>query len=123
MIPAFKLALRRDTAVHVNPREMGECREFRIADGASGFAVFYAPCVWDREAAKQMPVVKNMGVFQGDVVCYIQAWLLPRMPVAGELIYSPANSPYEVISCTDEEGIYVMNLFGTRSHPARYGKN
>jgi hypothetical protein len=109
--------------VFIEPSEFGTWREFRISDGHGGFKVFTAKVVWDMEAAKEQPVVKIHGVYLGDVICYIEHKHLPRMPVAGELIYSPANQPWEVLDVTDEESCYKISLSATRSQPARYGSN
>jgi hypothetical protein len=110
-------------SVFVNTSEFATTREFRISDGQGGFRVFLAKVVWDEEAVKQMPLVKIHGVYMGDVICYIEHKYLPRMPVAGELIYSPANQPWEVLDCTDEESCYKVALSATRSQPGRYGNN
>lgn len=109
--------------IFVNPTEFATWREFRIADGHGGFKLFQAKVVWDTEASKQMPLVKIHGVYMGDVICYIEHKYLPRMPVAGELIYSPANKPWEVLDCTDEESCYKLALTATRSQPGHYGRN
>lgn len=109
--------------VFVNTDEFATTREFRIADGAGGFTVFTAPVVWDTEAAKKQPIVAVHGVYLGDVICYIAHKYLPRAPVAGELIYSPANSPWEVLDCTDEENGYRLALSAYRSQPGHYGNN
>jgi hypothetical protein len=109
--------------VFINTGEMATVREFRIADGHGGFVVFTAKVVWDQEAMKEMPLVKIHGVYMGDVRCYIEHKYLPRMPVAGELIYSPANQPWEVMDITDEESCYVLALSAYRSQPAAYGSN
>lgn len=103
--------------------EFATVREFRISNGQGGFTLFTAKVVWDEESAKQMPIVKIHGVYLGDVICFIQHKELPRMPVAGELIYSPANQPWEVLDIVDEEGEYKMTLSMTRSQPGYYGKN
>jgi hypothetical protein len=107
----------------VNPDEFATWREFRINDGFGSFKVFMAKVVWDTEMAKQMPLVKIHGVYMGDVVCFIAHSYLPRMPVAGELIYSPANSPWEVMDITDEESCYRIMLGAYRSTPGKYGSN
>lgn len=107
----------------INTSEFATEREFRINDGHGGFKLFTAPVVWDTESVKQLPIVKMQGVFMGDVICYIEFRYLPRRPVAGELIYSPANQPWEVLDCTEEEGCYKLALYGTRSQPAAYGAN
>lgn len=109
--------------VFIEPSEFATWREFRISDGHGGFKVFQAKVVWDTEAMKQMPLVKIHGVYMGDVICYIEHKYLPRMPVAGELIYSPANSPWEVLDVTDEESGYRLALSATRSQPGHYGNN
>jgi hypothetical protein len=109
--------------IFMNIGEMATTREFRIGDGHGGFQVFSAPVVWDQEAVKELPLVKIHGVFMGDVRCHIEHKYLPRMPVAGELIYSPANQPWEVLDCTDEEYCYVLALSATRSLPRAYGNN
>jgi hypothetical protein len=109
--------------IFINTKEHATTREFRISDGRGGFRVFNAPVVWDTDALKIMPVVKIHGVFMGDVLCYMEHKYLPRRPVAGELIYSPANVPWEVMDCSDEEFCYKLALYGTRSQPGSYGKN
>jgi hypothetical protein len=122
------MALREQFAsdlsrIFINTAQMAITREFRISDGHGGFKVFDAPVVWDQEAVKELPLVKIHGVYMGDVRCHIEHKYLPRMPVAGEIIYSPANQPWEVLDCTDEESCYVLALSMTRSQPAYYGKN
>jgi hypothetical protein len=107
----------------VNPDEFATVREFRISNGQGGWTVFTCPVVWDNDAAKQLPVVKIHGVYLGDVLCYIEHKYLPRRPVAGELIYSPANQPWEVLDVTDEESCWKLALSATRSQPGRYGNN
>lgn len=109
--------------VFVNTDEFATLREFRISDGRGGFLVFNAKVVWDTEAAKVHPLVSIHGMYLGDVICYLQHKYVPRMPVAGELIYSPANQPWEVLDCTDEEGCYKLALSATRSQPGAYGRN
>lgn len=109
--------------VFLNTSEFATWREFRISNGHSGFIVFTAKTVWDNEAAKELPIVKIHGVYQGDLVAYIAHTTLPRPPVAGELIYSPANQPWEVIDVTDEESCWKVALSMTRSQPAHYGAN
>ena len=109
--------------VFINTDEFATTREFRVSDGQGGFRVFLAKVVWDTESAKQQPVVKIHGVYLGDVICYIERKYLPRMPVAGELLYSPANQPWEVLDCTDEESCWRIALSATRSQPGRYGNN
>jgi hypothetical protein len=103
--------------------EFAEEREFRIADGAGGFIVFTCPVVWDKDAVKEQPVVTIHGVFMGDVRCYIAHEYLPRAPVAGEIIYSPAIQPWEVLNCTDAESLYELSLAIHRSQPTQYGQN
>jgi hypothetical protein len=109
--------------IFIEESEFATVREFRISDGKGGFTLFTAKVVWDKEAAKQMPIVKVHGVYLADVICFMPHSLLPRMPVAGELIYSPANSPWEVIDSTDEESCYQLALSAYRSQPGHYGKN
>jgi hypothetical protein len=109
--------------VFINTDEHATVREFRISNGAGGFIVFTAEVVWDEEAAEQKPVVAIHGMYQGDVICYIAAKYLPRKPVAGELIYTPANKPWEVLKCTEEESCYMLALSATRSQPGAYGRN
>lgn len=103
--------------------EFATTREFRISDGHGGFKLFNAPVVWDTEQAKKQPIVSVHGVYLGDVICYIQHKYLPRAPVAGEIIYSPANQPWEVLDVTDEESCWRCALSATRSQPGYYGKN
>jgi hypothetical protein len=109
--------------VFMNTDEFATEREFRINNGAGGFTIFRAKVVWDEEAAKRHPVVAIHGVYLGSVICFMQHKDLPRPPVAGELIYSPANQPWEVLDCTDEESCYKLALSATRSQPAHYGNN
>ena len=79
--------------------------------------------MWDEEAASRQPPVTRHGMYLGDVICFMQAKDLPRKPVAGELIYSPANQPWEVLKVTEEESEYKLALSATRSQPASYGSN
>lgn len=109
--------------VFINTDEHATVREFRISNGRGGFTVFMAKVVWDTDQAKQHPLVSIHGMYLGDVLCYIQHKFLPRRPVPAELIYSPANQPWEVLDCWDEEGCWVMALSATRSQPAYYGGN
>jgi hypothetical protein len=109
--------------VFLNTNEFAEVREFRIADGRGSFIVFNAKVVWDNEMAKQLAIVKIHGVYQGDLVAYITHATLPRPPLAGELVYSPANQPWEIIDVTDEMGMWKLALSMTRSQPAHYGSN
>lgn len=98
-----------------NVDEFGPFREFRISNGRGGFATFWAPCVWDSDTLKQLSV-KAQGVFLGDVMCYIQASQLPRRPLAGEIIYSPANVGWLIVESVDEEGQYNLSLSSHLSH-------
>jgi len=109
--------------IFVNTDEFANWREFRISDGAGDFIVFTAKVVWDKDAVKMNPVVTVHGVFMGDVRCYIRQQDLPRTPVAGELIYSPANQPWEVLDCTDQEHLFELSLAAARSQPSMYGRN
>jgi hypothetical protein len=109
--------------VFVKTSEFATTREFRISDGHGGFRLFMAKVVWDNEMAKRHPLVSIHGMYLGDVICFIEHKYLPRLPVAGELIYSPANQPWEVLDCTDEENCYKLALSATRSQPGRYGNN
>jgi hypothetical protein len=109
--------------VFINTGEFATTREFRVNDGRGGFKVFLGKVVWDTEAVKQLPLVKIHGVYLGDVICYMPHSYLTRPPVAGELIYSPAHTPWEVLDVTDEEGCYKIALTGTRSQPGAYGRN
>jgi hypothetical protein len=109
--------------IFVNTGEFATEREFRISDGHGGFKVFTCPVVWDEDSAKQQPIVTIHGVFMGNVDCYIESRYLPRAPVAGELLYSPANQPWEVLDITNCEGLYEIALAATRSQPQMYGKN
>jgi len=109
--------------VFVNTEEFATVREFRISDGQGGFIVFNAPVVWDKDAVKKQPLVTIHGVFMGDVRCYIEHKYLPRAPVAGETIYSPANQPWEVIDCMDAESLWELSLAAMRSQPTMYGRN
>lgn len=109
--------------VFMNTGEFATSREFRISDGHGAFKLFTADVVWDEEAAKKQPIVAVHGVYLGDVICHIERKYLPRKPVAGELIYSPANKAWEVLQCTDQESLYVLALSATRSQPGAYGRN
>ena len=109
--------------IFLNKEEHATEREFRISDGHGGFKLFTAVVLWDEDAAKKQPVVATHGMYMGDVICQIHSDDLPRKPVAGELIYSPANKPWEVLQCTDEEWMYVLALTATRSQPGYYGAN
>jgi hypothetical protein len=109
--------------IFINIGEFATEREFRISDGHGGFTVFKCPVVWDKDAVRQQPIVTIHGVFMGDVRCYIEHKYLPRAPVAGELIYSPANQPWEVLDCVDAESLYELALSASRSQPSQYGKN
>jgi hypothetical protein len=106
-----------------NPDEFGSVREFRISDGQGGFRIFTASVVWDEEAAAKLPLVTIHGVYLGTVICHIKHIDLPRPPVAGEIIYSPANRPFETIKVWDEEGEWRIALNETRSQPGFYGAN
>ena len=105
--------------VYENTDEFATVREFRINDGAGGFTVFQASVVWDEEQAKRQPVVAVHGIFLGSVICFIEHKYLPRMPLAGELIYSPANVPWEIMDVTDEESCYKLALVAYRSQPGK----
>jgi hypothetical protein len=107
----------------MNTDEFATAREFRINNGLGGFTNFIANVQWDEEQAKRQPVVSIHGVYLGSVICFIEHKYLPRPPLAGELIYSPANQPWEVLDCTDEESCYKLALSMTRSQPGRYGMN
>jgi len=109
--------------VFMNTSEFATLREFRISNGSGGFTAFTAKVVWDNEAAKRHPLVAVHGMYLGDVICFIEHKYLPRPPLAGELIYSPANQPWEVLDCTDEESCYKLALSATRSQPGKYGNN
>jgi hypothetical protein len=109
--------------VFVNTSEFATTREFKINNGSGDFNVFTAKVVWDNEMAKRHPLVSIHGMYLGDVICFIEHKYLPRPPLAGELIYSPANQPWEVLDCTDEESCYKLALSATRSQPGRYGNN
>jgi hypothetical protein len=109
--------------VFIATDEFATIREFRISDGHGGFKLFTCPVVWDEEAAKRQPVVSIHGVFLGDVISHIEHKYLPRAPVAGEMIYSPANKPWEVLQVTDQESMWVLALSLTRSQPGHYGAN
>lgn len=97
--------------------------EFRISDGRGGFIVTSFLVIWDTDQAKKHPLSTIHGLYVGEVLCYVKQKDLPRRPIAGELIYSPANRPWEVIDCWVEEGAYVLGLNSTRSQPAYYGGN
>jgi len=109
--------------IFVNLAEFATTREFRISDGHNGFVVFEAPVVWDEDSVREQPVVTIHGVFMGSVACYVAAKYFPRAPIAGELIYSPANQPWEVLDNTICEGLYELMLYATRSQPSQYGSN
>jgi hypothetical protein len=109
--------------VFMNVAEFATTREFRINDGHGSFVVFSAPVVWDEDQVREEPIVTIHGVFMGNVDCFIAAHYLPRAPVAGELIYSPANQPWEVLDCVIAEGLYELKLAAYRSQPTQYGRN
>lgn len=109
--------------IFMNLGEFATLREFRIQDGAGGFLVFTAPVVWDQDEAREKPVVTIHGVFMGNVDCYIASKYLPRAPVAGEIIYSPANQPWEVLDVVICESLYELMLAAYRSQPTQYGRN
>ena len=109
--------------VFLKDSEHATWREFRISDGHGGFRLFRAKVGWFDEESRELMVVKIHGIYRGDVVCYMKHADLPRPPVAGELLYSPANRPWEVLDVTDEEGCWKMTLYGTRTQPGYYGKN
>jgi hypothetical protein len=110
-------------SIFMRLHEFATEREFRIGDGHGGFVVFRCPVVWDKDAVRKQPLVTVHGVFMGDVRCYIAHRYLPRAPLAGEIIYSPANTPWEVIDCTDAESLYELSLAAYRSQPSKYGAN
>lgn len=109
--------------VHLNPDEHATWREFRISNGRGGFILKRCKVGWFDEEARQRPVVSVHGVYQGSTICYIAHRDLPRKPLAGELIYSPANQPWEILDCIDEEGCWLLALSATRSQPGHYGQN
>jgi hypothetical protein len=112
-----------DWDVFANPDEFGSVREFRVSDGHGGFKVFTAEIVWDEDRAKTHPIATRFGVYVGEVMLFIRSRDLSRRPIAGELLYSPANQPWEVITSTDVEAGYEVALSMTRSQPAYYGGN
>jgi hypothetical protein len=114
-----QLAADLDT-VFMNADEFASSREFRISDGLGGFTIFTTEVVWDTEEAKSNPITTALGIYLGDVICYIRHKSLPRMPLANEIIYSPANVPWEVLDCIDEEGCYKLALRSTRSQPGAF---
>jgi hypothetical protein len=115
--------IRADLPIFTNPEELGDVREFRINDGMGGFIVRNIEVAWDEDSAEQKPVVTIHGVYLCDVMCYIAASDLPRPPVPGELIYSPANKPWEVVKVTDLMFMYELALAAMRSQPGKYGSN
>jgi hypothetical protein len=110
-------------SIFLNTEEHATTREFRIADGHGGFTTFTQDVVWDEEAAKEEPVVKYHGQYLCDVMCFLPSTVLPRRPLAGELIYSPANQPWEIMECTDQAGMFKLALMAHRSQPGFYGVN
>jgi hypothetical protein len=110
-----------DWRIFTDPTEFGSVREFRISNGQGGFTVFTAQITWDEDRAKMHPIATRFGVYVGEAMLFIKATDLPRRPVPGELIYSPANRPFEVIMCTDVEAGYEIAVSSTRSQPAAYG--
>jgi hypothetical protein len=108
--------------VFFNDKEHATWEEFRISNGLGGFIVFQAKIIHDTDELKRLAVTR-MGIYAGEELLYIRHTSLPRRPVVGELIYSPANKPWEVVSCWDEEGCYVVTMSSTRSSPAYYGGN
>jgi hypothetical protein len=108
--------------VFFNIGEHATTEEFRIATADGGFKVFTADVIHDTDQLKRLAVTR-MGVYQGEMLMYVMHEDLPRQPLAGELIYSPANKPLEVIESHEEEGLWVLLLSSTRSQPAYYGGN
>lgn len=109
--------------IFMNKDEFATEREFRINDGAGGFTTFTCPVVWDEDSVRKEPIVTVHGVFMGSVHCFIETKYLPRAPLVGELIYSPANQPWEVLDNVNAEGMYELSLSAMRSQPTQYGKN
>ena len=111
--------------IFINVDEMGDWLEFRISDGHGGFTVKTIKVVWDRDHAKENPMTTRFGVFYCDVMCFMAAADLPRAPVAGEIIYSPANQPWEVVECWYEEKMFSIALRAVTSQPvnSQFGRN
>lgn len=109
------------TRIFMNLDEFATLREFRIQDGLGGFLIFNKPVVWDVDTAKASPIFTPAGLIMCDVRCYIRASDLPRVPLAEEIIYSPANQQWKVLACTIAEGLYEMPLIAYRSSPAMFG--
>jgi hypothetical protein len=112
-----------DLRYFLDKEVFGSDLEFRINDGHGGYTVFLATVVWDEDSVKTQPAVTIHGFFMGDVKLFIRRSNLPRAPVAGELIYSPANQPFEVNKTTIAEGLYEVDLTAHRSQPTMYGNN
>jgi hypothetical protein len=119
-------------ASFVNLNEFGELRTFRISDGLGGFIELKnLPVLIDEEATKETPIVTAQEVYIGDMFVNIAADLLPRRPIAGELIYMseqiptdplgapledrPANVPYELLQVVDEVGVWRLALSAYRA--------
>jgi len=109
--------------IWMNTDQFATNRQFRISDGHDGFLVFTCPVVWDEDQVRQEPIATVHGVFMGNVACYIASKYLPRAPLAGEVIYSPANQPWEVLDCVIAESLYELKLAAYRSPPSQYGQN
>jgi hypothetical protein len=123
-VSAFKEQIVSDlSTTFINVDELGKIVQVRVSDGMGGFTVSNIPVVWDNEMAKRHPLVSIHGMYLGDVIVFIEHKYLPRMPLAGEIIYIPANNPWEVLDCTDEESCYKLALSAYRSQPGRYGNN
>jgi hypothetical protein len=99
-----------------NTGEFAHVREFRISDGQGGFVKFATKCVWDKEEAKNKPIVLAQGVYIADVACHLIKNRLPRPPLAGEIIYSPSKEAWTIMEISDEESEWVLFLAANRSH-------
>jgi hypothetical protein len=103
-----------------NTDEFATTREFRLSDGHGAFTLKNIDVVWDEEEARRHPVVTIHGIIDAAVICYIQHKDLSRPPLAGEIIYSPANKPWEIGAVTDEESEWKLALVMTRSQTGYY---
>src|SRR5262245_61515328 len=77
--------------------EFAELRSFRISDGAGGWKELKnLPILRDDSATMQTPIVTAQEVYIGDMKVNIRADRLPRLPIAGELIYLSEKIPTDV---------------------------
>lgn len=108
--------------IFINVDEFGDYREFRFADGAGGFYVKTIKVVWDEDKSHMQAVSTANGIVYADVACFIASKDLPRAPVAGEMLYSPANQPFEILLCTLTPALYELQLQRYMSKPTMFGQ-